>query len=180
MIEIHIPVTELWDEKSQEFININKPLTIQMEHSLVSISKWEAKWHKPFLVKYPKKTIDEVMSYLECMLLTKNVNPKVVYAIPKSEMERINAYIEDPMTARQKSDNGKRSREVITSELIYYWMITYNIPPEYRKWHINRLMSLIEVCNIKNTPPKKISAMEKYNHYKALNEARRKKWGTKG
>ena len=114
------------------------------------------------------------------MLLTKNVDPKVVYAIPKSEMERINAYIEDPMSARQKSDNGKRSREVITSELIYYWMIAYNIPPEYRKWHLNRLMSLIEVCNIKNTPPKKISAMEKYNRYKALNEARRKKWNTKG
>lgn len=181
MIEVTIPPIELFDDKTQEFITIKKPLKIALEHSLVSISKWESIWHKPFLVKTPKKTADEVYSYIQCMMLTKNIDPKVVYAIPASEMERINDYIEDPMSARSKpKDSGKPSKERLTSELIYYWMISYNIPPEYRKWHINRLLSLIDLCSLKNTPPKKISAMEKYSKYKALNEARRKAWHTKG
>lgn len=180
MLEIRIPPTELWDDTSEEFINVNKEVVLSLEHSLVSISKWESIWHKPFLAKFPKKTTEEVISYIRCMTLTKNVDPKVYYAIPASEMAKINAYIEDPMSARKPSSGKKPAREVITSELIYYWMIAYNIPPEYRKWHLNRLLSLIELCGIKNTPPKKISAMEKYSKYKALNEARRAAWKTRG
>lgn len=180
MLEIKVPPCRLWDEKKEEFFFTNKDTTLTLEHSLVSISKWESIWHKPFLVKTPKKTIDETISYIQCMMLTKNVDPRICYAIPESEFKRINEYIENPMTARKKKTDGKKNREVITSELIYYWMISYGIPSEYRKWHLNRLLSLIELCGIKNTPPKKLSAMERYNKYKALNDARRKAMHSKG
>jgi len=181
MIKITIPPSELWDDNRQEFITITEPIIIPMEHSLVSIHEWEKQWHKPFLKKFPKKTTDETVSYLACMSLRDDVDPKVFYAIPKGEMERINKYIEDPMSARTKS-SGQRSakRETITAELIYFWMFTYNIPYECREWHLNSLLSLIELCSIKNTPPKKMSASQKYAKYNALNNARRKAFHTKG
>ena len=152
-----------------------------MEHSLVSISKWESKWHKAFLSK-KDKTEEEIFDYIKCMTLTQNVDPSVYDHLTVDNVNQIKAYIEDPMTATVINTNSsdKSNKETVTSELIYYWMIALNIPSEYQKWHINRLLKLIEVCNVKNSPPKKRSKSDIMRSNAALNAARRKQLGTRG
>lgn len=180
MLQITIPKTEMWDEINGRFIYV-KEQTLQLEHSLVSISKWESKWHKPFLSK-EEKTNEETIDYIRCMTLTRNVNPEVYNYLTRENFMQINAYIEDPMTATtfSKDNSSKRSREIVTSELIYYWMLTLTIPPEYEKWHLNRLLTLIRVCNVKNTPPKRRGKRELASERAALNASRRARYNTKG
>lgn len=179
MLTITIPAMELFNDLTQEFIE-TKAQTIQLEHSLVSISKWESKWNKPFLAKNDK-TITETLDYIRCMTITQNVNPDVYKRLSRSNIEDINKYIDAPMTATTFSDNNAgKSREIVTSELIYYWMIALNIPMECQHWHLNRLLTLIRVCNVKNTPPKKMSRREIMNRNAALNAARRKQLNSKG
>lgn len=179
MLKIVVPELELWDEKKQEFLTL-KETTIQLEHSLVSISKWESKWHKAFLSKKDKSN-EEIIDYIRCMTITQNVPEDVYYRLSDENMEAINKYIDDPMTATYFHDDEQaNSRETVTSELIYYWMIIQNIPVNFEKWHLNRLLSLIKVCNIKNSPPKKMSSKEIMRRNSALNAARRKKYNTKG
>lgn len=179
MLKIVVPELELWDEEKQEF-SILKETTIQLEHSLVSISKWESKWHKAFLSKKDKSN-EEIIDYIRCMTITQNVPEDVYYRLSNENMEAINKYIDDPMTATYFHDDEQaNSRETVTSELIYYWMIIQNIPVNFEKWHLNRLLSLIKVCNIKNSPPKKMSSKEIMRRNSALNAARRKKYNTKG
>lgn len=180
MLEITVPETELWDEARQEFISIDRT-TLKLEHSLVSLSKWESKWLKPFLVK-DAKTNEEMYDYIQCMCLNKSVDPKVFNALTADNINAINAYINNPMTATTFGANKKSvtNRETVTSELIYYWMIALNIPFECQKWHLNRLLTLIEVCNVKNAPPKKYSQRELMSRNSALNKARRQKYNSKG
>lgn len=180
MLTITIPATEMWDEKNEKFIDI-KECRLQLEHSLVSLSKWESKWCKPFLFTNDK-TAEEIMDYVRCMTLTTNVSPEVYYGLTSENIKAINAYIEAPMTATYfgSEQNGSGKREVVTSELIYYWMIALNIPFECQKWHLNRLLTLIRICNIKNQPAKKMSRKEIMSRNAALNAARRKQLGTKG
>jgi hypothetical protein len=181
MLRIKIAVgDESFDEKTNEFIPA-KEQELQLEHSLVSMSKWESEHLKPFLGK-AAQTDDEVRDYVRCMTLTQNVDPEVYKHISKSEMDQITAYMNSPMSATIVNEvaAGKGSREVITSELIYYWMVAQNIPFECQKWHLNRLFSLIKVCSIKNTPPKKMNQKEILSRNKSLNEARKKALNTKG
>lgn len=180
MLQITIPAVEQWDEEKQEFVN-TKEQTLQLEHSLISLSKWESKWCKAFLTK-EEKTFEETLDYIKCMTLTKNVDPNVYNYLTNKNVEEINSYIEAPMTATYFSQDksGRISREQVTAELIYYWMIAFNIPFECQKWHLNRLLTLIKVCDVKNTPPKKRSAKEIMSQNAALNAARRKKFNTKG
>ncbi len=180
MLQITIPAVELWDERKQEFVT-TKEQTLQLEHSLVSLSKWESKWCKPFLTKQ-EKTFEETLDYIKCMTTTQNVDPEVYNHLTNENIEEINKYIEAPMTATYFSDDktAKSSREQITAELIYYWMIALNIPFECQKWHLNRLLTLIKVCNIKNQPPKKRSRKEIMSRNAALNAARRKQLNTRG
>lgn len=179
MLQIKIPAVEQWDEISEEFVS-SKEQVLTLEHSLVSISKWEAKWCKPFLRKAPK-TVEETIDYIRCMTTTQNVNPKAYSFLTVENMNEINSYIEAPMTATTiKEMPGRRGGEEVTSELIYYWMIALNIPFECQKWHLNRLLTLIRVCNIKNQPPKKQSARATLNQYNAINAARRKQLNSKG
>ena len=179
MLTITIPATEMFNDETQEFFTL-KEQTIQLEHSLVSLSKWESKWHKPFLTK-DKKTLAETIDYIRCMTITQNVNPDVYTRLSNSNIAEIEKYIENPMTATTFSNlNQKASREIITSELIYYWMISLNIPMECQKWHLNRLLTLVRVCNVKNTPPKKMGKSDIISRNAALNAARRKQLGTKG
>ena len=181
MLDIVIPSVEYYDEEKNLFVRpFEKDCHLRLEHSLVSISKWESKWCKPFLTN-EQKTLEESIDYIRCMTLTQNVNPDVYQHITNSIMGQINAYIEAPMTATTFMEHGHGgNREVVTSELIYYWMIALNIPFECQKWHINRLLTLINVCNIKNAPEKKMSRSELYNRNRALNEARKLKYKTKG
>lgn len=180
MLLIHIPATEQWDETKQEFVS-TKAITLQLEHSLVSLQKWESKWHKAFLSK-KEKTAEETIDYIKCMTITQNVSDDVYSCLTQENINEINAYIENPMTATYFSDqdNNKSNRETITAELIYYWMIALQIPIECKKWHLNQLLTLIRVCNIKNQPPKKMSRREIMSRNAALNAARRKQMNTKG
>ena len=178
MLEIRVEETEQYNEITNEFITI-KPQLLKLEHSLVSISKWESKWHKAFLSNN-EKTPDEIMDYIRCMTINQ-VDPIVYYCLSQKNIDDIKAYIDDPMTATTIKDiPGKRNYEVVTSELIYYWMVALQIPFECEKWHINRLLTLIRVCNIKNQPAKNIPKREILNQNRLLNEARRKKYHTKG
>ena len=180
MLQIVIPETELWDEEKQEF-SIAKEQVLQLEHSLVSLSKWESKWCKVFLSKQ-EKTYEETIDYIKCMTLTQNVKPEVYSRLTKSNISEIEEYISAPMTATyfSKNQTGKANSEQVTSELIYYWMIALNIPFECQKWHLNRLLTLIRVCNIKNQPHKKMSKRDIMSRNAALNAARRKQLNTNG
>ena len=181
MLTITIPATEKYDEIKGEFI-YSKEQTLQLEHSLVSISKWESKWCKPFLDSKREKTNEEVIDYVKCMTLNKNVSDEAYLCLTQENITAINDYIGAPMTATyfSNTDKGKKNNEQTTSELIYYWMIALNIPFECQKWHINRLLTLIRVCNIKNQPPKKMSKREIMSRNAALNAARRQQLNTKG
>lgn len=180
MLEITIPETEQWDELKQEFV-CTKAQTLQLEHSLVSLSKWESKWCKPFLSK-EDKTFEETIDYIRCMTLNRHVPDEIYGCLTRSNIKQINEYISAPMTATwfSKDATGRGNREQITSELIYYWMIALNIPFECQKWHLNRLLTLIRVCNLKNQPSKKMSRREVMSRNAALNAARRKQLGTNG
>jgi hypothetical protein len=180
MLRITVPVAEQWDEAKQEFV-YSKGGTLQLEHSLVSISKWESKWCKPFITK-AEKNLDETIDYIRCMTLTQNVDPDIYQSITSGNIDQVNRYIEAPMTASSVTDDepGKKSGEQVTSELIYYWMVAYAIPFECQKWHLNRLLMLIKICNAKNKKPKKRSRREIMSRNAALNAARRKKLNTKG
>lgn len=181
MLQIVVQPGEFFDEKNQRFITINGQV-LRLEHSLVSISKWEAKWKKPFLSK-EEKTIDEFIDYIKCMTISQNVNPLTYYCLSEQNLKDITSYIKDDMTATTISSlDNKRSfsKEVVTSELIYYWMTVANIPFECEKWHLNRLLMLIQVCSIKNNPGGKMSRKETLARNKALNDARRKSLGSKG
>lgn len=180
MLKITIPQTELWDESKEEFVTF-KGQTLSLEHSLVSLSKWESKWCKPFATSQ-EKTLEETIDYIKCMTLTQNVNDDIYNYLTRDNIEEINRYIDAPMTATwfSESNNQSSNRKQITSELIYYWMITLNIPFECQKWHLNRLLTLIRVCNEENKPAKKMSTRDIIERNRALNEARRKKLNTKG
>jgi len=182
MLKITIPKTEAFDPIKNEFIEI-KGQTLSLEHSLVSISKWESKWHKPYLTK-EAKTVEESLDYIRCMTLTQNVDPNVYYCIPDSEIQKINDYIEDPMTATWFSDSnpegGRRQGRVLTAELIYYWMVAFQIPFECQKWHLNRLITLIKVCEAENAPSKKTNKNELLARNARLNKARKKALRTHG
>ena len=180
MLEIVIPETDLWDESNQTFIYV-KEQTLRLEHSLVSLSKWESKWCKPFLTD-KEKTTEETIDYIRCMTISQNVDPNVYKCINNKMRKEIFDYIQSPMTATTFSQKERKgsSREQITAELIYYWMIACNIPFECQKWHINRLLTLIRVCEIKNTPPKKMSKRELMSRNASLNAARRRQFNSKG
>ena len=178
---ITIPAVDGWDEKNECFVTL-KEQTLVLKHSLVSLSKWESKWHKPFLSK-EKKTEEEMKDYIKCMTITQNVNPDCYSYLTKNNMKEISDYIADPMTATKFYDNKNSSgsgKETITSELIYFWMCNFSIPSEYAKWHLNRLLTLIRVCNVKNTPPKKRSTKELLARNRALNAERKAKMHTNG
>jgi hypothetical protein len=180
MLKITVPSVEYWDESKNEFV-YTKEQTLTLEHSLVSLSKWESKWCKPFLTK-DDKTTEETIDYIRCMTLTQNVDPDVYNRITDEIIDQVNAYIKAPMTATYVSEDkgGPVNREQVTSELIYYWMITLTIPCEYQKWHLNRLLTLIRVCNRKNQPPKKTNGRDVARRYAAANKARRKQLNTRG
>ncbi len=191
MIKIKIPdqpKEQLWDETNECFIYRPgvKGCELTLEHSLLSVAKWESIWCKPFLRGKENMSVEEMISYVECMTVTPcNVDPEVYKRIPQSEYERVNNYINNPSTATTftgPKSSGKKSSEITTSELIYYWMTAANIPFECQKWHLNRLLTLIHICELKNDPKsqKKLSANEIRKDYDKINEARRKALHSKG
>lgn len=179
MLKITIPAIEKYDEVKNEFIT-SKESILQLEHSLVSLSKWESKWHKSFLSQ-DDKSVEETIDYIRCMTITQNVQEEVYACLTNDNMNKVRDYIKDDMTATTIfNDNNTINREIITAEIIYYWMIALNIPFDCQKWHLNKLLTLINVCNIKNSPPKKMSNQDLMSRNSQLNAARRKAMNTKG
>lgn len=181
MLTITVPEGEIYNEETNEFV-YTKETTLRLEHSLVSISKWESKWKKPFLGK-EQKTQQETRDYVKCMTTTQNVPDEVYLCLTANNYDEIGKYIEDSRTATWFSDNTNRpTSEVVTSELIYYWMTAFNIPFECQKWHLNRLLTLIKVCGIKNQSHdnKKMSRSAILKQNAAINKARRARSGSKG
>lgn len=180
MLQIDVPDIELFDDEKQEFIKLSGG-SLQLEHSLLSLSKWESKWCKPFLDKN-NKTDEEIIDYIRCMTINRGVNSEVYNYISENSYSEISNYINAPMTATwfTERETNAIKKETITSEIIYYWMISQNIPMECQKWHLNRLLTLIRVCSIKNSPPKKMGRNDMLTNRRALNEARRKQLNSKG
>lgn len=184
MLQITIPETEMFDEARQEFVYVSKPVTLTLEHSLVSISKWESKWKKPYIGNN-EKSVEETIDYIRCMTITQNVDPNVYYALTEQNFKEIEEYIKDPHTATTITERGRANKvnkngEGITSELVYYWMCAYQIPFEAQKWHFNRLMMLIRIAGIKNNPDKKMSRKDAMAQQRELNAMRRAKTKSKG
>lgn len=182
-LQITIPPLEIgYDPKTSQFIySHSKEVTLTLEHSLVSLSKWEAKWKTPFMSK-SEMTREETIDYIRCMTITQHVDPNVYNGIDDSIIRKVNEYIKDPMTATwfAKEENKKHQSVIITAERIYYWMIALQIPPEYRKWHLNQLITLIRVCELESRPKKKMPRSETLAQYRAINAKRRNALKTKG
>lgn len=187
MLEITIPKSEFFDESLNQFV-YTKETKLKLEHSLISISKWEAKWKKAFIGS--EKNQEEILDYIKCMTVYPLEVDELIYmGLTKDNVEAITSYISDPMSATQflefedeeTTKKGPKQNDKVTSELIYYWMIANNIPVEFEKWHINRLLKLIKVCNVKNNAgSNKMSRSQILSRNRALNEARRAKYHSKG
>lgn len=175
------PITDWYNDSAQEFVTIGEQ-TLILEHSLVAISKWESKWCKPFLDPKAQRTLEESLDYIRCMNLNTAADTRAVYALTDDQMRMINAYLEHPATATTIHNRKpqKPSREIVTSEVIYYQMIELGIPFECEKWNLNRLMTLIQVCSIKGGPQQKMSRRDIMKENAALNAARRSMLGTRG
>lgn len=188
MLDVIITEDEHWDEEKEEFIPAFPPVKLTLEHSLLSLSKWESKWHKPYLQGNLSK--DETVDYIRCMTITQGVHLEVYDHIDDHVINRVADYIGDPMTATWFTDDkvkngqaparGSLRGEVITSELLYYYMFSCGIPKECEKWHLNRLITLIRVFGEKNKPPKKQSTRDLISQYASLNAQRKAKLGTRG
>ncbi len=183
MLVITVPKGDVFDEKNSIFIKVDSQ-TLQLEHSLIAISKWESTWCKPFLDNKDKSK-EEILDYIRCMTITKGVNPLVYFNMKPDVLNKITTYIDSPMTATTINDleiSSKKRVEIFTSEVIYYYMIALGIPVEFQKWHLNRLITLIKVCNIKNQPKGKnqMSQKEILQRNRELNAQRRAKYNTKG
>lgn len=183
MLEITIPATEAWDSKNEEFVTINETKLL-LEHSLVSISKWEEIWEKPFL-NSQNLSYEEAISYVKCMTLNEGIDENVYRFIDKNIFKQIDDYMGKPMTATKiyhfgQSQGSKSKPKIMTNEEIYYYMITLGIYKECENWHINRLFMLMEVFSVKNTPPKELSQDEVARRYHEMNKARKEKMKQKG
>ena len=177
MLILKIPEQEFFNQKTGEFSSC-KACTLKLEHSLVSISKWETKWKKPFLTD-GKKTPAEFIDYIRCMTINQDVPDEVYGLMGYENVKKVEEYIMDPATATTVTDLRKQragKSEIPTSELIYYWMISNGIPFECEKWRLNRLLTLIKVCNAKGNP-QQMSRQEIYQMNTALNNSRRKAMG---
>lgn len=180
MLQLTISGGEVFDQEKQMFISAQSK-TISLEHSLVSLSKWESKWEKPFLTaNFGKLPKEQIIDYVRCMTLTQNVDPNLYYLLTNDDFAKIMEYINRKMTATTFSKismagTGATRKETTTAELLYYYMFSFGIPMECQKWHLNRLLTLIRVCQIKEQPPKKYSKADqaRYNH--SLNAARHKR-----
>lgn len=185
MLKLFVPGRELFDDQTQMFVAATKDCTLLLEHSLLSLSKWESKWKKPFLENHGKDddNSEEFIDYVRCMTVNQGVDPAVYYGLTPNLKMRIRNYMNDSMTAttvRRSQNKRKPAKKIVTAELIYSWMISYGVPFECQKWHLNRLMTLIEVCMVEGNPPQKMSKAEIMKENAAINAMRRAKHNTKG
>lgn len=180
MLRINISLAEGYDEEAGRFV-ATESFPLDLEHSLISLSKWESKWETPFLGP-DEKTEEQVQSYIRMMILGEFPPEEILSRLSASDLKEIETYINAKMTATWFNDRQppRRSQEIVTAELIYYWMISLGVPFECQNWHLNRLLTLIRVCNLKNSPKKKMNKADAISQQRALNAARRNATGSKG
>lgn len=179
MLTITVGQDEFFDETADEFL-LDGGTVVQLEHSLASLSKWESIHEKPFLTD-AEKTSEEILSYVSCMVLSPEASPELLQKFTPEDLTKINSYINSKQTATTFAELKTRSsREIVTAEVIYYWMVSFQIPFECQYWHLNKLLTLVRVCNEKNKPPKKMRKSEMISQRRALNEQRRMQLGTSG
>lgn len=176
MLEVNVVMEESFEEETNIFIP-SKSVRVRLEHSLVSLSKWESFWNEPFLGNKPK-TDEQTVSYIRMMILGDEPPPEVFHKLLHENLEQVKNYVSASMTATKvyEGPTGSSSREIITSELIYYWMVSLKIPVEFENWHLNRLLTLVRVINAKNAPKKKMSMADR----RRLNQQRRSRFNTRG
>ena len=179
MLKITVSAMEFWDDGTSRFVKIPAQ-TLKLEHSLISIYKWESKWHKSFL-STKEKTAEEALDYIRCMTINQEIDPIIYRYLSVDQMTKIKEYVSNSMTATTVNNRNKRpSRQIITAEVIYSWMIDLGIPLEFEKRHLNHLLTLIDVCSIRQSPGKKMSKKDIYNQNRALNASRKARIGTHG
>ena len=182
MLELVIKEQEVFNAEDNTFSTTGWSGTLQLEHSLVSMSKWEAIFEKPFLAA-GEKTREETLVYVGCMILTPGIDPNVANEFSNRDLRAVDEYIVSKQSATTFGDLPKRNKssgETITSELVYYWMVAFNIPFECQTWHLNRLFSLIRILNLKQDKPQKMSRAEIARRNSELNEKRKAQLGTSG
>ena len=180
MLQIQIQATRLYNETTDKYTHVPAQ-TLKLEHSLLSVRKWESKWHKSYMNSASKLTTEENLDYVRCMCVNQASSPDAFRCLTKRDLNAIRAYIDEPMTAvKFRSDDNKKRRRVITAETVYGWMVSYGIPFECEKWHLNQLMALIEVCSRQNAPKQKQNKDAIGLQWAAINRARRAKTGSRG
>lgn len=170
-----------FNDETQEFIVID-PVVVDFEHSLVSLSKWESEYQKPFLSSV-ERTNAEIFGYVKAMVVTPGVGQETLVNLSDDQIKELQQYIDSPQSATTfgvMPQANKGRGETITAELIYYWMVAFKIPFECETWHLNRLFALIRICNIKNSKPEKRSQHDMAVERQRLNAERRARLGTKG
>jgi len=179
VLTITVVLAEHFNQETNEFSI--ESFQLELEHSLFSLSKWESEFEKPFLGT-DQKTPEEVLAYFKFMTLTSNVAPEVFDKLSESNIVEINNYVDKKMTATwfREIPSGPKAREIITAELVYYWMSQFGIPWEAQYWHLNKLFTLIRVFNEKQAKPKKMSRQDIIARNRQLNEQRRAQLNTKG
>lgn len=180
MLTLHVDQMEMYDEEKEEFV-VSDAVTLELEHSLVSLSKWESIFEKPFLGG-KDKTKEEIVAYVRAMTLTPDVSPEVFDRLGNEHFNKINEYINAKMSATwfSESQNNRTNTEIVTAELIYYWMVAFSLPQEYQYWHLTKLLTLIRVCNLKNSKPKRMSANEARSRQREINERRLREMNSSG
>lgn len=179
MLQINLPEIRFFDERTEEFVFAG-PVTLKLEHSLISLHKWESKWHKSYL-HAENLTSEEILDYIRCMSLDPNLDIKVLERLTRANLKQIEEYIQNPMTATTFNIRERKSdKTILTAEVLYYYMINFGIPFECAKWHLNQLFALIQVCSLKSAPSKKVDKKEAAATRAALNRARRARTGSKG
>lgn len=196
MLTLNIPAKQSWNAKTEEFV-YSEPVTLKLEHSLLSLAHWESNWNIPFLSNLDKLTVEQWLDYIRCMTITKGVDPEVYARLTKEQYKAINTYMEAPMTAtwfageprpneiknktkpRPKRPPRRNGTET-TAEILYCQMFTYGIPKECEKWHLNRLLTMIRVCQESQAPTKKMSKGERMAQQRMLNEQRKARLKTRG
>lgn len=183
MLRITVLGQDHFDETTSSFVTIGDEV-LELEHSLVSLSKWESEFGIPFLAEEPKKTPEQTMAYIKFMTIGEERPDEFYDRLTAENVKQISEYMDRKMTATWFADSpkgrGPKQAEVVTAELIYYWMVALQIDFECQHWHLKRLLTLIQVCSLKNQPPKKMSRREAMSQQRSLNAARKSQMGTSG